>query len=62
VPVLQSAYLANSAVLPLMIVSDINDLIKLYSVILVVVFALVFILSGMVRRLNISKALKLGEE
>lgn len=62
VPVLQAVYSASDQILPMKLVSDREDMIKLYGVIIGVVVICLIVLVTIVRRMNIAKALKLGEE
>lgn len=62
VPVLQAAYSASGQVLPMKYVVGREDMIKLYGVIILVVLFCLMVLIGIVRRMNVAKALKLGEE
>lgn len=61
-PMMQAAYAAAQQVLPMKLSVDMSDMIRLYvSVALVLVICLT-VLAGYVFRLNMTKALKLGED
>ncbi|MCM1190143.1 MAG: ABC transporter permease [bacterium] len=62
VPMIQNAYAAADQVLPLKLISDRADLIQLFAVIAVVICLCLTVLARIVSRMNISKALKLGED
>ncbi len=62
VPVLQAAYSVSNQVLPMKFVTEKEDMLKLYGVIIGVVLFCLLVLIGIVRRMNVAKALKLGEE
>ena len=62
VPLLQSAYQADTQVLPLRLISETSDMLRLYGVVIAVMVVCLSVLIGLVFKLNISKALKLGEE
>lgn len=62
VPILQVAYAASNQALPMHLITRQQDMIKLYSIIGVLLLVSLGILMAMVRRLNVAKALKLGEE
>lgn len=62
VPLLQTAYQADVQVLPLRLISDTSDMLRLYGVVICVMVVCLSVLIGLVFKLNISKALKLGEE
>lgn len=62
VPILQTAYAAANQILPMKLVTDSMDMARLYGVTgAVMVFCLVLLVI-LVLRLNVAKALKLGEE
>ncbi|MCR5675081.1 MAG: ABC transporter permease [Lachnospiraceae bacterium] len=62
VPMLQASYATSDQVLPMKLITRASDLYKLYGIVggvmLLCVFVLIFLLFGM----NVTKALKLGEE
>lgn len=62
VPILQTAYAASNQILPMKLITNPEDLIRLYSVIGIVVVACLIVLIALVFKLNVAKALKLGEE
>ena len=62
VPVLQTAYAAANQALPMYLITDSTDMIRLYGVICGVMVICLVILLLLVFKLNITKALKLGEE
>ena len=62
VPMIQNAYAASDQVLPLELITDRGDLLQLFGVIGVVVLVCLLVISRIVARTNISKALKLGED
>ena len=62
VPMIQSAYAAADQVLPLELISDRMDLIRLFAVIAMVIGLCLLVLARIVSGMNISKALKLGED
>lgn len=62
VPILQTAYAAADQALPMRLITNEQDMIRLYSIIAAVLLLCVLILFGLIRRLNVTKALKLGEE
>ena len=62
VPMIQNAYAASDQVLPLELITDKGDLLQLFGVIGVVVLVCLLVISRIVARMNISKALKLGED
>lgn len=62
VPLVQSAYAADNQVLPLTLIMSRDDITKLFAVILGVMLVCLFIIGRIVSRMNISSALKLGED
>lgn len=62
VPIIQIAYSGNDRVLPLNLITEKSDLIRLFSVIGIVFFICLGILIRQVFRMKISQALKLGED
>ncbi|MGN0143316.1 MAG: ABC transporter permease [Roseburia sp.] len=58
----QTAYAAADQVLPVRLVTNAGDLVQLYGVTAVVMVACLFILAVLVFKMNVAKALKLGEE
>lgn len=62
VPMLQRTYAAANQILPMRIISDAGDQMRLYGGILSAMLICLVVLTVLVFRLNITKALKLGEE
>ncbi len=62
VPMLQTAYAASNQVLPMELITNPNDMIRLYSVVALVMAVCLSTLILLVFKLNVTKALKLGEE
>ena len=62
VPMLQTAYAASNQVLPMQLITNQTDMLRLYSVIIVTMAICLLVLIGLVFKLNVAKALKLGEE
>ena len=62
VPILQTAYAASNQVLPMQLITDSQDMVRLYGVVGGVMALCLFILIMIVFKLNVTKALKLGEE
>lgn len=62
VPMIQTAYAASDQVLPMKLITDTSDLVRLYGVIAVVMAICLIVLTVLVFKLNVAKALKLGEE
>lgn len=62
VPILQRAYAATDQVLPMNLVVNASDMVRLYSVIAGVMFLCLVVLIILIFKLNVTKALKLGEE
>ena len=62
VPILQTAYAASNHILPMKLIINPEDLPRPYSVIGIVVVACLIVLIALVFKLNVAKALKLGEE
>lgn len=62
VPILQLAYAASNQVLPLRLITQRQDMIRLYLVIGIVLVVCLFVLAVLIRRMDVAKALKLGEE
>lgn len=62
VPMIQNAYAASDQVLPLELITSRNDLLQLFGIIGVVVLVCLLVISRIVAHMNISKALKLGED
>lgn len=62
VPILQIAYAASDQVLPIRLITQDQDMVRLCTVIGAVMMVCLVILVVLVRKLNVAKALKLGEE
>lgn len=62
VPILQNAYAASDQVLPLHLITDGRDMARLYGVVGAVLALCLLVLVVLVRKLNVAKALKMGEE
>lgn len=62
VPMIQNAYAASDQVLPLELITSRQDLQELFSVIGIVMLICLFIIARLVAHMNITKALKLGED
>lgn len=62
VPMVQNAYAASDQVLPLELITSRSDLLQLFGIIGVVVLVCLLVISRIVAHMNISKALKLGED
>lgn len=62
VPILQKAYASTTQVLPLQLIANNADLIRLISVIAGMMIICLATLTVMLFRMNVAKALKLGEE
>lgn len=62
VPMIQQAYAASEQVLPLHLITKATDLLQLFAVIVVMLVICLFILGRIVSGMNISTALKLGED
>lgn len=62
VPLVQGAYAADNQALPLELVTGTQDMAKLFITILVVVIVCLGVIGKIVNKLNISNALKLGED
>ncbi len=62
VPMLQMAYAADNQVLPMQLYTNPSDMLRLYTALAVVMTVCLLILLIIVFKLNVAKALKLGEE
>ena len=62
IPVLQYAYASEDQSLPMRMIVNSADMIRLYGVIAGAMLICLFVLIGILQRMNITKALKLGEE
>ena len=61
-PMMQAAYMAAEQVLPLRLSVDSMDIMRLYVSVAIVLIICLGVLTGYVLRLNMTKALKLGED
>ena len=62
VPMIQYAYASANQVLPLKLVANVSDIEQLFLVITVVLLICLVVLARIVAKMNITKALKLGED
>lgn len=62
VPILQQAYASRNQALPMRLITDATDMIRLYGVIGLVMITALIVLMILVSKMNVTKALKLGEE
>lgn len=62
VPILQQAYAATNQVLPLKLITNTEDMVRLYGVIAAVMVICLAVLIMLIFKMNVAKALKLGEE
>lgn len=62
VPMLQTAYMASNQVLPMQLITNQTDMVRLYGVIVGTMATCLLVLIVIVFKLNVAKALKLGEE
>lgn len=62
VPILQQAYASTDQVLPMEVITNAEDMFRLYGVIGGVVLVSLFVLIVLLFKMNVTKALKLGEE
>ncbi len=62
VPMLQTAYSSSAQILPLVMIRDSSDMIKLFTAIGLMLIVSIFVLTLIIRKQNMIRALKLGEE
>ena len=62
IPLIQLAYSAKAQMVPLVILTESRDMIRLFAVVIGVLFICMGILGVLIKKINISKALKLGED
>ena len=62
VPILQQAYASENQALPMRLITVASDMYRLYAVIALVMILALTVLIGILSRMNVTKALKLGEE
>lgn len=62
IPLIQIAYTSADDVIPMHIVQTTLDLVKLYSVVFIVIGICMAVLGWLISKINVSQALKLGED
>lgn len=62
VPIIQNAYTSENQVLPLKLITNQNDVVQLYLIVGVVMLLCLIVIARLVSHMNITKALKLGED
>ncbi len=62
VPMLQTAYSSSAQILPLVMIRDSSDMIKLFASVGLMLVVSIFVLTLIIRKQNMIRALKLGEE
>ena len=62
VPMIQYAYASENQILPLQLVANVKDIAQLFSIIFIVLIICLVVLARIISKMNISKALKLGED
>ena len=62
VPILQQAYSSENQALPMRLITVASDMYRLYGVIAAVMIIVLLVLVFILFRMNVTKALKLGEE
>ena len=62
VPLLQASYATSDQVLPMKLITRASDLYRLYGIVAAVMFVCICTLIFLVFHMNVTKALKLGEE
>lgn len=62
VPILQQAYASEEQVLPMQLIMNAADMYRLYAVIAITMLLALGVLVGIIFKMNVTKALKLGEE
>lgn len=62
VPILQKAYASTSQILPMQLITNSADLVRLIAVIGTMMIVCLAVLTVMLLRMNVAKALKLGED
>ncbi len=62
VPIIQQAYAATEQILPLKLITRAGDMVQLFAVIAVMLCVCLVILGKIISKMNISSALKLGED
>ena len=62
VPMLQTAYSSSAQILPLVMIRDSSDMVKLFASVGLMLIVSIFVLTLIIRKQNMIRALKLGEE
>ena len=62
VPMLQTAYSSSAQVLPLVMIREPSDMVKLFVSIGLMLIVSIFVLTIIIKKQNMIRALKLGEE
>ena len=62
VPILQTAYAATNQALPMLFYTDSEDMVRLYGTLILMMAVCLTVLALLVLKLNITRALKLGED
>lgn len=62
IPLIQIAYTSSDQVIPLEIVSEAGDFVRLFAVIGSAILICMFLLGGLISKIKIAQALKLGED
>ena len=62
VPMLQASYATSDQVLPMKLITRASDMYRLYGIVAAVMLLCIFVLIFLLFRMNVTKALKLGEE
>ncbi|MBQ7358765.1 MAG: ABC transporter permease [Lachnospiraceae bacterium] len=62
VPIIQNAYTSTNQVLPLKLITSQSDVTQLYAIVGIVMLVCLFVIARIVAHMNITKALKLGED
>ncbi len=62
VPLIQLGYSTSDQVLPLKVVIETNDYVRLFSIVGIMIFVCMIILSVIISKIKIAQALKLGED
>ncbi len=62
VPLFQMVYGSDQQVPPFKVISDVNDYFRLYAIVTIMLVSCFFIIGRLIYKINISQALKLGED
>ena len=62
VPIIQKVYASTEQLLPMELITNSDDLVRLIAVIAVMMVICLSVLTVMLLKMNVAKALKLGEE